>query len=125
MSHPLDLLSAYVDDELTREEQVAVASHIATCSRCTEEVGGLTAVKAWIRGLPMLEPPAVLLPTVRRASRHVMAAVASAAAAVVLAVAIVPSRPDAVDLGTLADQHTARVVVDPGISTIRGEVNGP
>ena len=54
------------------------------------------------------------------------AASAFAVTALALGLVIAPGQVDsAFDIGTLVDRHMARVVVDPGISTIRGPVNGP
>lgn len=126
MTHPVDLLSAYLDGELASGERTMVAAHLDDCRRCSEELDGLARVRGWIRGLPVEEPPVPLVPVLRRQSRWVWAAAASAAAAaLVIGLAAAPDQPDVPDLDTLAGQHTARVIVDPGISTIRGTVAGP
>jgi hypothetical protein len=49
-----------------------------------------------------------------------------AAAVIALGLAFVPDEPEAAfDFDTLRDQHTARLVVDPGISTLRGPAGDP
>lgn len=44
MSHPTELLAAYVDGSLSAEERDRVEAHLATCRTCREEVGLARAV---------------------------------------------------------------------------------
>ena len=133
MTHPGNLLSAYLDDELEAATRAAVGEHLEACRRCHEELASVSAARLALRGLPVLEPPAILVPghrprTIPRFARPVWAWAAAVMAALALAAGLVVgpgAAADAVDLGTLADRHTARVVVEPGISTVRAVIGGP
>jgi Putative zinc-finger len=52
-----DLLSAFVDDQLTPDEAQQVRAHLATCSVCQERLDGFRSVAALLRRLPEVEPP--------------------------------------------------------------------
>lgn len=125
MIHSRDLISGYLDDELPAEERALVAAHIGECTACADELEGIGRVRGWLRSLPEEEPPVPLVPAARRSTRRVAVAVSVAAAAMIAAFVVVPPHPEVLDLQTLAQQHTARVVVVPGISSIRGPVGGP
>lgn len=125
MTHPIDLLSALLDDELTLDERSEVASHLQGCAACSTDLAGIARVRDWVRALPVEEPPVPLVPALRRQSRWIWAAASVAAAALAVGLVVSPSDPEVLDLEMLAGQHTARVVVAPGISAIRGSVGGP
>lgn len=135
MNHPGDLLSAFLDGELDAAGRGAVAEHLAGCAPCRAEADDVAAARTAVRGLPMLQPPPGLLPGPRadrdRARRRrwvpMWAASAAAAAAVVVGLVVLGGRQPApaADLETFADRHTARLVVDPGISTVRGPGGSP
>jgi hypothetical protein len=57
VSHLDDLLSAYVDGELTAEERAVVDAHVAACPACRRELAATQAAKSWVTGLPAAEPP--------------------------------------------------------------------
>jgi anti-sigma factor RsiW len=137
VNHPGDLLSAYLDGELAAADRAAIAEHLSSCIACRAEIDDVAAGRAAVRGLPMLELPPELIPSAapvadlaerrRRRRLPVWAASAAAAAAVVAGLVVFggdhPS--PAQDLDMYADRHIARVVVDPGISTVRGPAVGP
>lgn len=131
MSHPDELLSAYLDGELAVPERGAVSTHLAACPLCRDELEALAAVRRSVRGLPVLDlPPGVARepapPARRRMPVLAWAASVAAVAALVLGVLAAGTSPEpAFDLSTLVDRHTARVVVDPGLSTVRGPVGSP
>lgn len=135
MTHPGDLLSAYLDGELTAAELATVARHVAGCGTCVTELEGVVAARSAVRSLPHLEPPpgvaddgaSVVDLSGRRARRFLRWAAAAAAAAVLIGgVAISGGEPaPALDFDTMTENHTARVIVDPGISTLRGVVIEP
>ena len=122
MTHPGDLLSAFLDDELDSEQRHAVEAHLAECHSCMEERDDLARVRSWIRKLPMLEAPISL--AARCPPRWTWAAASVAAASLAIGLAISPAQP-APGLDVLAGQHSARVVVSPGISSVRGIGGAP
>jgi predicted anti-sigma-YlaC factor YlaD len=126
MSHLGDLLSAHLDGELSDTEVVQVTEHLYECAGCRRELDDLREVRAAVRALPVLEPPIPLLARERR-TRSWTAAVAASAAAVALAIGLVvtPQTAQSLDLDSMAGRHQARVVVDPGVATLRGPVAGP
>jgi predicted anti-sigma-YlaC factor YlaD len=133
VTHPDDLLSAYLDGEVWGDERATIAEHLAACEGCRRELAEVAEARAQVRGLPLLEPPPGLVPAPASRPRPFLrrrwAWAASAAAAAVIVVGIVlgggGETAPAIDLGTLAERHTARVVVDPGIATIRATVGSP
>jgi anti-sigma factor RsiW len=136
MSHLGDALSGYLDDEVGVAERTRIEEHLEGCEACRDDLAGLASARSAVRGLPMLElPPDLLAGRLgwrrRRRGlwfRPVWAWAVSAAAVFALAAGllIAPGQADsAFDLGNLIDRHVARVVVDPGVSTIRGPVSGP
>lgn len=123
MTHPIDLLSAFLDGELAPADQAEVANHLHGCASCAADLEGISRVRDWIRGMPVEEPPIPLLPALR-SPRWAWAAASIAAAALAVGLVVTPAQTEVLDLDTLAGQHTARVVVSPGISSIRGPVVG-
>lgn len=127
MTHLRDLLSAHLDGEATPEERRRVQSHLDECSTCRDELATVDAARDAVRALPMVEPPKAV-GRVRRMAGPALAWAVSGIAAAVLALGLVIAPGDegaTIDLDTLRDQHTARVVVDPGISTVRAPVGEP
>jgi anti-sigma factor RsiW len=132
VTHPGDLLSAYLDGEITPTERIDVDRHLGACEACRDEVRGLAAARAAVRSLPMLEPAAGLIPesepaAVRRFPRRRLAWAAAAVVAGALGIGVMTGgdTTSPLDLDMLGDRHTARVVVDPGISTIRAPAGAP
>ena len=129
MNHSGDLLSATVDGEVTAGERRLVADHLAGCASCRQELASITTARAAVRGLPMVAVPSSAIRPARRTRvrpSFAWAASGVAAAALALGLAMAPGEQGTtLDLDTLRDQHTARVVVDPGISTVRGPVGDP
>ena len=131
MRHPGALLSALLDGEVTPDERTAVESHLAGCAACREELEGLAAARSSLRSLPAAEPPSGVLaepaPVVRRIAPKPItwAAAAAAAALITVGLAVGGEQGPVFDLDDFSQQHTARVVVDPGISTLRTPVGGP
>lgn len=126
MNHPADLLSAHLDGELSAVESTQVLDHLTGCQSCREELAAVTVARDLLRALPMLEAPIPLLPTERRPRRWITAAASVAAGALAVGLVLAPGQSAPVfDLDTLAGQHTTRVGVDPGISTLRSPMGAP
>ncbi|HJQ97856.1 MAG TPA: zf-HC2 domain-containing protein [Candidatus Polarisedimenticolaceae bacterium] len=66
-THPRDLLSAYLDDELTLDERHAVDRHLALCERCRKD---LLSLKALARAVGEEPVPAVPPELAMRISRR-------------------------------------------------------
>ena len=96
--HPGELLSAFLDGELSAADQAAVEGHLRECAACAQELEELAAVDAFARELPVPAPagyfeelPGRVRSRVRRPARVPRLAVwAAAAAAAVMAVTVTP-----------------------------------
>jgi anti-sigma factor RsiW len=55
--HPEELLSAYLDGEVTAAERAYVEEHLTTCARCRAEFDHERDVRAAVRSLPPVDPP--------------------------------------------------------------------
>lgn len=131
MTHLGDLISAYLDGELSGSERRDAEAHLAGCEHCRDELAAVDAARITVRGLTSIEPPSSALRP-GSASRRVLRPRWAWAASLVMAgllalgLAVGPGEPASpFDMGVLDDQHVARVVSDPGISTIRGSGDGP
>lgn len=133
MNHPGDLLSALLDGELARGEHRDVTAHLDGCEQCRADFEAITSARSALRSLPVLDPPEGLLPEPRLPrrlwwQRPVLAWAAAGAAALAVAIGLVAGTttpPEPMDLGDLAGQHTARVLVQPGFQTVRAELEAP
>lgn len=73
--HPrLELLSCYLDNQVSSEERCQIEEHLAICAECREVVNDLRRVSQWMKTLPQEEPshpvqvaPAPARPTARLA----------------------------------------------------------
>jgi hypothetical protein len=96
--HPGELLSAFLDGELSTADQAAVEDHLRECAACAHELEELAAVDAFAREIPVPAPagyfeelPGRVRARVRRPARVPRLAVwAAAAAAAVMAVTVTP-----------------------------------
>lgn len=52
-----ELLSAYIDDEVTAEERALVESHLATCTSCTHDMAALRQTVSLVGQLPYVPAP--------------------------------------------------------------------
>jgi anti-sigma factor RsiW len=86
-AHLGDALSALLDGELSADEAAAARAHLGQCRRCADELAGVDAVRRRVRGLPPVDPRAVVSLPRRRTPLFPAAA---AAAALVLLVAWTP-----------------------------------
>jgi anti-sigma factor RsiW len=55
--HLDDVLSAYLDGEVTDAERAEVESHLATCAECRSDLDGEADVRRLLRELPAVDPP--------------------------------------------------------------------
>ncbi|MBU1494140.1 MAG: zf-HC2 domain-containing protein [Actinobacteria bacterium] len=133
MTHPGDLLSALLDGELTPEEIGAVSEHLDMCAACRAELEATAAARTALRSLPVLDPPPGLLPGTapvprRRMLRPVWGWVAAGAAALALSMGLVlgtAAGPAPMNLDGFSEQHTARILVQPGVQAVRAVVEAP
>jgi len=124
--HLGEMLSAYLDGELTRAEHLDVHQHLDECEQCRQELADLDSARTSVRSLPLLDPPFPLdvpsvVPLAKRRRRSVAAWVGAAAAVLLVGVVVVRdvSTEPPVDVATVLEQHTARVSVDPGLPAFR------
>jgi hypothetical protein len=57
-AHPVESLSAFLDEELAPAERRDVATHLAACASCARHLQELAAVDALARDLPPVDAPA-------------------------------------------------------------------
>ncbi len=120
MSHPGEMISAYLDGELSSSEVIQLFEHVAGCGRCAAEMQDLQTVRSAVRSLPLLELPAGLIPEADAAvvplhrNRGFLVGAAAAMVALVIAVAamLTPSTP-AISLEELNSRYGARASLDP------------
>jgi anti-sigma factor RsiW len=119
--HLADALSALVDGELSAAEEAAARDHLAGCQACRAELAAVEDARAWVRSLPELDLPPVVVDRVRwvgrrRQSRVVALAAAAVAAAASILFAVAAPQPDPVSpqVGQLVEVHaTSGVDGDP------------
>jgi len=69
-SHPaVELLSSYLDREVTRAELRLVEDHLESCGTCRRALAGLSAVSEGVRRLEAVAPPPTLSAEVERRVR--------------------------------------------------------
>lgn len=125
--HLGDVLSALLDGELPRPHEEAARAHLAACPACADELAAVEQARAWLRGLPAVDPPfgfyeRILLdgpervaaftvrPSLRR--RAGMSALGAAAAAVtVLGVGSPSPRPVSPAVPRLVEAHATSASV--------------
>ncbi len=118
MSHSGELLSAYLDGELTKAEELNVVGHLETCTRCQTELGDSHEARAMVRALPILDMPTwvtsgvasspVELP-VRRRPLAWAAAAAAAAFVLVVGFATFVATPPAIEITFTEISNTLRL----------------
>jgi anti-sigma factor RsiW len=114
-------LSAFLDGELTVDEQEMIVLHLQKCTDCLLELQDLDAARTAVRALPGVEPPLPLMPRLpvrsqRTSLRRLAVAAAGFIGAAFIAFNMASSGPEptSVDLDQFADRHNVRVSVDDG-----------
>ena len=120
MTHPSELISAYLDGELTVAERKKLHDHLADCSRCVDELEGMQAVRTAMRSLPVLDLPEGVVPEADadvipiHRNRGILVGAAAAVVALVIAIAaLVTPPPENVSMNDLSSRFGARVTLDP------------
>jgi anti-sigma factor RsiW len=118
--HPSELISAYLDGELTSAEHSQLGDHLSRCGKCSAELAQMQQVRSAIRSLPVLELPSGTVPEADtvvvplRRNRGMWAGVAAAVVAAVIAVAaLVTPEPQSVTIDELNSRFGARASLDP------------
>ena len=62
MTHPSELISAYLDGELSADEHSKLSQHLGTCGECAAELEEVQVVRAAVRALPVVELPPGIIP---------------------------------------------------------------
>lgn len=119
MNHPSELISAFLDGELSANESAQLHRHLSSCGRCASELQDFQKVRAAIRSLPVLDLPPDLVfegePNVTPIRRHrVLVASAAAVVAIVIAVATLFSPPpQSLSIDDVTSRWSALITVDP------------
>jgi anti-sigma factor RsiW len=120
MSHPSEMISAFLDGELDAQEAAGLKAHLASCGRCAGDLGEFQRVRSAVRSLPLLELPAGLVSGADaeliplRRHRGVMVGAAAAIVALVVAFAAMLTPPSpTVSIDDLSSRFGARVSLDP------------
>jgi len=123
VTHPSEMISAYLDGELIGDETSKLLSHLATCGRCSAELEELQSVRTAVRSLPVLALPAGLVPEADAVvvpihrNRGVWVGAAAAAVALIIAIAsIVTPPPASISVDDLTSRFGARASLDPAFS---------
>jgi anti-sigma factor RsiW len=129
MSHSDELISAYLDGELSRGEIGTLIDHLSSCGRCAEELEAMQRVRSAVRSLPMVELPTGLIPEADRVvvplrrNRGFRVGAAAAVAAIVIAVAALLTPPvQPISIDDLNGRFGARVSLDPAFGPAKVEV---
>lgn len=120
MSHSGELISAYLDGELTRAEVDQLFAHVSGCGKCAAELEDMQSVRSAVRSLPLLELPAGLVPEADaeviplRRNRGFLVGAAAAIVALVIAIASLVTPPTTpISIDDLNSRFGARVSLDP------------
>jgi anti-sigma factor RsiW len=131
MTHAGELISAYLDGELTRAEIDQLFAHLANCGRCSGEMQQMQEVRSAVRSLPLLELPAGLIPEADlvvvplHRNRGFLVGAAAAVVALVIAIAalVTPATP-AISIEELNSRYGARASLDPAFGPAKVIVPG-
>lgn len=120
MTHPSELISAYLDGELAVSERSQLLDHLGGCGRCARELEETQQVRTMVRSLPVLDMPIGLVPEadpvvvpLRRNKGFMVGAAAAVVALVIAAAAMFAPQPQALSVEDLSSRFGARVSLDP------------
>lgn len=120
MTHPSELISAYLDGELLLDERALLARHLSGCGRCSRELEELQEIRTLVRSLPILDLPAGLVPEadvvalpLHRNRGFLVGAAAAVVALVIAAAAVFAPQPSPISVDELSGRFGARVSLDP------------
>lgn len=120
MRHSGELISAYLDGELSGSELKDFLHHLGECGQCSEELLEIQEVRAAVRSLPVIEVPAGLVPSTGadvvplRRNRGFWISTAAAVVIVIIAIAaIITPAPATISADELNSRFAARVSLDP------------
>jgi anti-sigma factor RsiW len=127
MTHPGELISAFLDGEIGDSERREVEEHLDSCPACCLEFEDLNSARMAVRSLPIMDLPAGLMPTEEKLAEVVpmtrrppvwIAAAAAAILALFIGIATLLAPPTTLEvrLDQLSDQHGARTSLDPAIT---------
>lgn len=122
MIHPGDLLSAFLDSELTDAERAEVESHLPSCPECRAELAAIRYSRDAVRALPQeVEVPSPVVAVRSRSAwrRRWIPAAAAAVLAFVVGVAATNSQDTPLPFEQVVDQHSARASLDPGSNVLQ------
>ena len=119
MTHPSELISAYLDGELHEGERAQLLTHLSACGKCSAELEDMQSVRMAVRSLPVLELPRGVIPEadrvvvpLRRQKGFWAGAAAAAVAAVIAIAAIVTPEPASPSIEDLTSRFGARASLD-------------
>jgi len=121
MTHLGELLSAYLDGEVTEDERKLVTSHIKDCGTCQSELADLHLARSALRSLPVLDLPTglldgeagVVIPLFRRPRAWMAAAAATVAIFVGVATFVAPEPTVPITFSEISLEHNNRSQLDP------------
>jgi anti-sigma factor RsiW len=120
VTHPSELISAYLDGELHGTELSGLVDHLAGCGRCSVELEQMQRVRSAVRSLPILELPEGIVPEADpvvlplHKNKGMWAGVAAAIVIAVIAIAaLVTPPPGSVSIDDLNSRFGARASLDP------------
>lgn len=120
MSHPGDLLSAYVDGELGEDERGVVERHLLACEACRGEFAAITYSRDSVRALPVEAEHRPAAQTARpRWQRRWLPAAAAAVLALFIGAAAIDTQDTPLPFEQVVDQHSARASLDPGSNVLQ------
>jgi anti-sigma factor RsiW len=121
IGHLGELLSAYLDGELSTAEQRKVSDHVISCAQCRDELHDLDSARIAIRALPGMdtgqldEVPAA--PSSHRGRYAVAGSIGIAAAVALFFALTVGGEPaPSFSLDDLSSHHIARASAEPGFA---------